>query len=207
MGRTPINSCDFSSESYTYVTNDDWTLASFDISHDLKYRIPFIKEALATAGKDFSRFVSPWSPPAWMKSNDEMLHGGSLRLEFFDAWANYFVKFIRAYQKQGIPVWGLTVQNEPMANQTWESCIYTASEERDFVKNHLGAVLRRAGSGDKKIMIWDHHRGMMHQQTAGVLDDPAAAKYVWGVASHWYAGDHFDNVKRVKEAYPNINVL
>src|SRR5882724_10470473 len=78
LGRTHINSCDFSSESYTYVTNGDRELKSFDISHDQKYRIPFIKEAMGTAGKDFHLFISPWSPPAWMKSNQDVLHGGSL---------------------------------------------------------------------------------------------------------------------------------
>jgi glucosylceramidase len=207
LGRTPINSCDFSSETYTYVQAGDAALSSFNIAHDLKYRIPFIKEALAAAGTNFTLFVSPWSPPAWMKSNDDMLHGGSLLPKFYDAWADYFVKFIRAYEKAGIPVWGVTVQNEPMANQTWESCIYTAAQERDFVKNALGPAFERAGLQDKKIMIWDHNRGMMYQQAQGVLDDPAAAKYVWGVAFHWYAGDHFDNVRRVTEAYPQTHVM
>src|SRR5208282_1394441 len=84
LGRTHINSCDFSSESYTYVTNNDVTLASFNIRHDLDYRIPFIKEVLATAGMDnFTLFASPWSPPAWMKDNDDMLHGGSLKPEYY----------------------------------------------------------------------------------------------------------------------------
>lgn len=207
LGRTHINSCDFSSESYTYVKDGDTNLTTFDISHDRKYRIPFIKEALATAGKDFTLFVSPWSPPAWMKSNHDMLHGGKLKPEFYDAWANYYVKFIKAYENEGIPIWGLTVQNEPMASQTWESCIYTAQEERDFVKNHLGPALANAGLGDKKILIWDHNRNLMFQRAQVVLDDPAAAKYVWGVAFHWYAGDNFENVRRVTEAYPQVNVL
>lgn len=207
LGRTHIHSCDFSSESYTYVKEGDKKLSSFDIARDRKYRIPFIKEALATAGKDFTLFVSPWSPPAWMKSNNDMLHGGKLQPEFYDAWANYYVKFIKAYENEGIPVWGMTVQNEPMANQTWESCNFSAQEERDFVKNHLGPVLASAGLRDKKILIWDHNRNLMFQRAQGVLDDPAAAKYVWGVAFHWYSGDNFENVKRVKEAYPNVNVL
>lgn len=207
LGRTHIHSCDFSSESYTYVQDGDKELKSFDIAHDLKYRVPFIKEVLATAGKDFSLFISPWSPPAWMKDNTNMLHGGKLKPEFFGSWANYYVKFIKAYEKQGIPIWGLTVQNEPMADQIWESCIYTAGEERDFVKNHLGPTLAGAGLADKKIIIWDHNRGMMYQRAKVVLDDPDAAKYVWGVGYHWYVGDHFENVGRVREAYPKVNLL
>ncbi len=208
LGRTSINSCDFSSESYTYVTNDDATLASFNISHDLKYRIPFIKEVLATAGrKNFTLFASPWSPPAWMKDNDDMLHGGSLKPEFYDAWARYYVKFIKAYQQAGVPIWGVTVQNEPMAVQPWESCVYTAGEERDFVKNYLGPIMAKSGLKDKKILIWDHNRSMMYQRAEVVLDDPNAAQYVWGVAFHWYVGDHFENVKRVQEAFPKTHLL
>lgn len=207
LARTHIHSCDFSSESYTYVQDGDVALKSFSIAHDLKYRIPFIKKVLAAAGGNLSIFVSPWSPPAWMKSNHDMLHGGSLEPQYADAWASYFVKFIRAYENEGIPIWGLTVQNEPMAVQPWESCIYTAQQERDFVRDHLGPTLARAGLGGKKILIWDHNRGMMYQRAKVVLDDPKAAQYVWGVGFHWYVGDHFENVKRVQEAFPDTHLL
>jgi glucosylceramidase len=207
LGRTHMNSCDFSSASYTYVKPGDKALDSFDIAPDLKYRIPFIKEVLATAGKGFTLFASPWSPPAWMKSNDDMLHGGELLPEYYDAWARYYARFMRAYEQQGVPIWGMTVQNEPMATQPWESCVYTAQQERDFVKNYLGPTLQKSGLGDKKIIIWDHNRGMMYQRAKVVLDDPEAAKYVWGVAYHWYVGDHFDNVERVQEAYPGTKLL
>jgi glucosylceramidase len=208
LGRTHINSCDFSSESYTYVKDGDAQLNSFDISHDLKYRVPFIKEVLATAGKNnFTLFASPWSPPAWMKDNDDMLHGGKLKPEYYESWARYFGKFIHAYEKEGIPIWGVTVQNEPMAVQTWESCNFSAEEERDFVKNYLGPALQEAGLPDEKIIIWDHNRSLMYQYASTILDDPAAAKYVWGVGYHWYVGDNFDNVKLVKEAYPKTHLL
>ena len=207
LGRTSIHSCDFSSESYTYVTNGDETLASFDISHDLKYRIPFIKEVLAIAGKDFTLFASPWSPPAWMKDNRDILHGGKLKPEFYDAWARYYVKFIKAYGQAGVPIWGMTVQNEPMAVQPWESCLYTAEEERDFVKNYLGPTLAGSGLKGKKILIWDHNRSIMYGRAEVVLDDPKAAQYVWGVAFHWYVGNYFENVKRVHEAFPKTHLL
>jgi glucosylceramidase len=207
LGRTHIHSCDFSSESYTYVKDGDKQLDSFDISHDLRYRIPFIKAALAKAGNNFTLFVSPWSPPAWMKDNGSMLHGGKLKPEYYESWARYYGKFIHAYEKEGIPIWGLTVQNEPMAIQSWESCIYTAEEERDFLKNYLGPALQKDGLEDKKIIIWDHNRSLMYQRASVVLDDPAAAQYVWGVGFHWYMGDDFENVKRVKEAYPKTHLL
>jgi glucosylceramidase len=207
LGRTTIHSCDFSSGSYTYVQAGDTELKSFDIAHDRQYRIPFIKEALALAGKDFTLYVSPWSPPGWMKSNNQMLQGGKLKPEFAAAWAKYFVKFIKAYEQEGIPIWGLSVQNEPMAKQTWESCIYTAEEERDFVKSHLGPTLRKAGLKDKKLIVWDHNRDLIFHRASTILDDPQAAKYVWGVGYHWYAGDQFNNLKLVQDAYPKINLL
>lgn len=207
LGRTHINSCDFSSESYTYVQDGDTNLDSFNIAHDLKYRIPFIKAALAMADNKFSLFVSPWSPPAWMKDNNDMLHGGKLKPEYYDAWARYYGKFIHAYEDAGVPIWGLTVQNEPLAVQPWESCNYTAEDERDFVKNYLGPELWKAGLKKVKIMVWDHNRSFLYQQAATVLSDPAAAKYVWGVAFHWYVGDHFDNVRLVKEAFPKTHLL
>ncbi len=208
LGRTSIHSCDFSSESYTYVTNGDVDLTSFSIAHDLQYRIPFIKAALAVAGKDhFTLFASPWSPPAWMKDNDDMLHGGKLLPQYDKSWARYFCKFIQAYAAEGVPIWGVTVQNEPMAIQPWESCNFTAEEERDFVKNYLGPAMRKAGLKHKKIIVWDHNRSLMYEYASTILDDPAAAKYVWGVGFHWYVGDNFENVKRVKEAYPSTHLL
>jgi len=208
LGRTHIHSCDFSSESYTYTADGDKSLKGFNIEHDLKYRVPFIKEVLATAGRNgFTLFASPWSPPAWMKDNGTMLHGGKLKPECYGTWANYCAKFIQAYESEGIPIWGMTVQNEPMAVQTWESCVYTAEEERDFVKNYLGPTLEKNGLQKTKIMIWDHNRGMMYQRAKVVLDDPAAAKYVWGVAYHWYVGDHFENVKQVQAAFPQMHLL
>ena len=207
LGRTHIHSCDFSSASYTYVKDGDKQLASFDIAPDLKYRVPFIKAVMAKAGNHFTLFASPWSPPAWMKDNGSMIHGGKLMPEYYESWAQYYVKFIAAYEKEGIPVWGLTVQNEPLANQTWESCIYTAEEERDFVKNDLGPALRSAGYKDKKVIVWDHNRGLMYHRASVILDDPAAAKYVWGVGYHWYVDDSFENVKRVKESYPRTHLL
>jgi glucosylceramidase len=208
LGRTHIHSCDFSSESYTYVKAGDQQLDSFDISHDLKYRIPFIKAALATAGKNnFILFASPWSPPAWMKDNNDMLHGGKLKPEYYESWARYYGKFIHAYEKAGVPIWGLTVQNEPLAIQTWESCNYSAEEERDFVKHYLGPALRKDGLKDKKIIVWDHNRSFMFQRASVILDDPTAAKYVWGVGYHWYVDDSFENVKRVREAYPKTHLL
>ncbi len=131
--RTHINSCDFSLGNYAYAeVEGDTALAHFSIDHDRRALIPLIRAALQTAGGSLKLFASPWSPPAWMKTNREMNHGGKLRPEYRPAWARYYTRFIQAYAEEGIPIWGLTVQNEPEATQTWDSCIYTAEEERDF---------------------------------------------------------------------------
>ncbi len=205
--RTNIQSCDFSSASYCYVDDNDKELKSFSVAHDLKWRIPFIKKAFATAKGKMVLYASPWSPPAWMKTNNDMLHGGKLKPEYREAWANFYCKFIRAYEKEGIPVWGLSVQNEPMATQRWESCIFTAEEERDFVKSYLGPILAKNKLADRKLIVWDHNRDLLYQRAGTILNDPQAAKYVWGVGFHWYVQDAFDNVKRVHEAFPGVNLI
>lgn len=212
VARTNINSCDFSSDMYTYVTDNDTTLSSFNIEHDKKYKIPFIKEAIKAAGGKLNLFASPWSPPAWMKDNNDMLHGGKLKASSYGTWALYYTKFIKAYEKEGIPVWGISIQNEPMATQRWESCIYTGEEERDFLKNHLGPTMQKEGLGDKKIIGWDHNRDLLYQRASTLLNDPEAAKYLWGIGFHWYepwsGGEPmYDNVKLVHEAYPNTNLF
>lgn len=212
FGRTNIQSCDFSSDTYSYVKDNDKELKTFSVKHDEKYRIPFIKEAIKAAGGKLNLFVSPWSPPAWMKSNHDVLHGGKLLPEFDQSWANFYVKFIKTYEAMGIPIWGLTVQNEPMATQTWESCNYTAEEQRDFVKNFLGPTLAKGGLASKKLIVWDHNRDLLYQQASTILEDPAAAKYIWGIGFHWYetwtgAGMAFDNTRRTHEAFPDKQLV
>jgi glucosylceramidase len=212
LGRTNIQSCDFSSGSYSYIKENDAALKTFDVSHDEQYRIPFIKEAMKAAGGSLTLFASPWSPPGWMKTNNDPLHGGKLKHEFDQSWANFYVKFINAYEKRGIPIWGLSVQNEPMATQTWESCLYTAEDERDFVKNFLGPTLFKSGLASKKLIVWDHNRDLIYQRASTILEDPQAAKYVWGVGFHWYetwtgANMNFDGLRRVSESFPSKHLI
>jgi len=210
--RTIIHRCDFSTESYTYIEEGDESLESFSIERDLKHRIPFTKRVLDVATKDIVVYASPWSPPAFMKTNNNMLQGGKLKKEYYPAWANYFAKFIKAYENEGIPIWGLTIQNEPMAVQRWESCIYTAEEERDFLKYHLGPTLEREGLQDKKIIVWDHNRDLLFDRASVILNDPEANKYVWGTGFHWYEDwkdgkPMFNNVGKVATAFPDKKLI
>ncbi len=210
--RTNIHSCDFSSASYTYVAEGDKDLTTFSIDHDRLYKIPLIKDAIAASGGQAIVYASPWSPPAFMKDNNTMLKGGKLLPAFYQPWANYYVKFINAYQKSGIPIWGLTIQNEPMATQRWESCVFSAEEERDFLKNYLGPTLHKAGLGGKKITIWDHNRDLLSQRVSTILDDVQASQYVWGIGFHWYenwsgGNPMYENVGKVNEMYPDKNLF
>jgi glucosylceramidase len=212
LGRTNIASCDFSSGSYNYIADKDEALKTFDISHDQKFKIPFIRKAMAAAGGSLQLYVSPWSPPAWMKDNNNVLQGGKLLPAFRQSWANYYVKFIQSYEAIGIPIWGLTVQNEPMAKQTWESCIFTAEEERDFIKEYLGPTLEKNGLSGKRLIAWDHNRDLVYQRASTLLSDPLAAKYIWGIGFHWYetwtgGNMQFDNLRKVKESFPDKNLI
>ena len=137
--RVHMNSCDFALGNYAHAsTPGDVALAGFSIARDRQALLPFIKAAQQVAGAPIQLLVSPWSPPAWMKSNAAMNGGGSLLPQFRDAWAQCFVRFIQAYAQEGVPVWGVSVQNEPEATQRWDSCLYSAEDERDFVRDHLG---------------------------------------------------------------------
>ncbi|MGE5108057.1 MAG: glycoside hydrolase family 30 protein [Sphingobacteriales bacterium] len=212
LARTNIHSCDFSSDTYTYIAEGDKELKTFSIDHDKKFRIPLIRQATAAAGGKLTLFASPWSTPGWMKTNNDILHGGKLKQEFYDAWAHYYTKFIKAYEAEGMPVWGISVQNEPMATQRWESCIYSAEEERDFLKNNLGPTMEKEGLGSKKIIVWDHNRDLMYQRAKTYFDDPEASKYAWGIGFHWYESwsggqPMFDNVRKVHETYPGKNII
>lgn len=212
LARTTIHSCDFSSGSYTYIEENDKELKSFNIDHDKQYRIPLIKRAMEIAGGKLMLYASPWSPPAFMKDSKNMLKGGKLLPEYNQAWALYYTKFIKAYEQEGMPIWGITIQNEPMATQTWESCIYTAEEERDFLKKYLGPTMEAEGLGDKKIVVWDHNRDLINHRANTIFSDPEAAKYAWGIGFHWYetwtgADPLFSNIANVHESFPDKNIL
>jgi glucosylceramidase len=210
--RTSIHSCDFSKGKFTYIEEGDKELKTFSIDVDKEYRLPMIKRAIEKAGGSILFYASPWSPPAFMKDSKNMLQGGKLLPEYYDAWAKYYAKFIKAYEAEGIPVWGVTIQNEPMATQRWESCIYTAEEERDFLKNHLGPTFEKEGLADKKIVVWDHNRDLITHRANTIFDDPEAAKYAWGTGFHWYetwrkGKPMFDNLQRIQESYPDKKLL
>lgn len=206
--RVHMNSCDFALGNYAHVERPgDLALAGFSIERDRQALLPMIQAAQRVASRPLKLLVSPWSPPAWMKDNGQMNQGGRLRPECRAAWAQCFVRFIQAYEAEGVPVWGVSVQNEPEAHQRWDSCLYSAEEERDFVRDHLGPALQAAGLGRVRIVVWDHNRDAMVERASIIYSDPEAARYVWGTGFHWYMEDHFDHVQMVHDAWPDKQLL
>jgi len=209
IGRLPIHSCDFSEDVYTFDdTVGDVNLDHFDtnVEYDKNLSIPLVLDALKL-NPDMLLYATPWSPPAWMKTNNNMMHGGQLLSEYKATWALYFSKWITAYKEANIPIWGVTVQNEPTAIQTWESCIYTAEETRDFVADYLGPLLRKEHPS-VKIFGWDHNKNLIQRWADTLLSSTSSsAPYIDGIAFHWYSGSCFDNVKSVRESYPDTLLL
>lgn len=206
LGRVAIHSCDFALANYTYVEDGDSDLKTFDLSREDQWVIPLIKEAMSYAKRPIKILASPWSPPAFMKDTKEMNYGGKLLPKYYESWANYYVKFIEEMNKRGVEIWGVSVQNEPLATQVWDSCIYTAEEERDFIKHYLGPVFEK-NQVDAQIIIWDHNRDMMVERGSVVLSDPEAAKYVWGTGNHWYVSEAFENLSTLHNLFPNKHIL
>ena len=177
----------------------DVNLAHFSIAKDRDYIIPVLKTALAK-NPDLLFVASPWSPPGWMTSSGDMI-GGHLLPEYYGAYANYFVKFVKAYENEGLPIYAVTVQNETgvdrqRGSRKWHypSCRYSGEQERDFIKNCLGPAFKENGI-ETRIWCYDHNfnversgddPGLPHPRI--ILSDPEAAKYVDGTAFHHYAG-------------------
>ena len=200
--RTSINACDFAIDEYTYVEDDDVDLKTFNIDRERMYVLPMIKAA-RKINPDLWLFASPWSPPAWMKDSKRVIRGGRLLPEFYPTWAKYFALYLEEYQKEGIDFYAVTIQNEPKAVQPWESCIWTGKEEGDFAANFLRPALDKQGFADTKIMIWDHNKERIMERARESMSVPGAEKAIWGVAFHWYSGDHFDNLRMTYELYPD----
>jgi glucosylceramidase len=209
LTRTHINSCDFSLDHYAYVEREDFELETFTVEHDMKVLIPLIKDAMAADGAGFRIIASPWTAPDWMKDNGSW-YGGSLRPGLEPVWAMYFSRYLQAYREQGIEIWGITPENEPLGNDgNWDSMHFTPESMRDFIRDHLGPRLRQDG-WDTRILIFDQNRDHVEEWADVILSDPEAAKYVWGTAVHWYSStvDWYPKaLNSVHERYPDKHIL
>ena len=207
FARIHINSCDFSLGNYSYVCENDESLDSFSLDNAEKYVLPILREVQEIRNKDLSILASPWSPPKYMKTNNDMNNGGKLKENYRELWAKYYVKYIEEMHKKGFDIWGVTVQNEPAAKQVWDSCEYTAEEERDFIKYFLGPEFEKNNLLDKKIIIWDHNRDLVYDRAKVVLEDAEANKYVWGTGIHWYVSEEFENTSKVHNEFKDKHII
>jgi len=202
--RTHINSCDFSLGNYACVEVDgDTELKSFNINREMIDIIPMINAAQGASVEGFGLLLSPWSPPAWMKDTKQMNCGGKLLPQYAQAWADCYTKFVLAFKEQGIDINYISVQNEAKAVQTWDSCVYTAFEEKEFVIKNLAPSLKAAGLGDIKILVWDHNKERVFDRAKETFNDPEANQVVDGIAFHWYSGDHFEVLDAVHKMWPD----
>jgi len=194
LGRVPIGSCDFGLGNWTCgdLVAEDAELKGFSLDHYRASILPMMHDAAKVAGSPLTLLASPWSPPPWMKTKNEFNGDGHLKRECYGAWAHHFVRFVQEMEKEGIPMWAVSVQNEPEAAQVWESCIYSAEEERDFVRDHLGPSMEAAGLARVKIVVWDHNRDGMLERAAVAYGDEKAAKYIWGLGYHWYGDARYE---------------
>ena len=200
-GRTHIGSCDFALGNYACQAGPEDN--GFDTRRDDENLIPMIQAAQKTAGVPIGLMLSPWSPPAFMKTNGEMNHGGKLKPEYRARWAACMAKYAAHYRAAGCDVRLMTVQNEPAAVQTWDSCVYSAEEEGEFAAGFLAPALKEAGCGDVKLLAWDHNKDLLVRRVEGTLSVPGAAAAVNGFAFHWYTGSHFDAVSQVAGRWPD----
>lgn len=203
--RVSIGASDLSAKVFSYDDlapgQTDFDMKHFDLGRDRDNVIPVLREILKIT-PDIKIMGSPWSPPTWMKTNASSI-GGSLRPECYDAYAKYFVRYIQEMAKAGIRIDAITVQNEPLHPGNNPSLLMRATEQAEFIKNHLGPAFRRARI-DTKIVIYDHNCDRPDYPLA-ILADPAAGKYVDGSAFHLYGGK-ISAMSTVHEAHQDKNL-
>lgn len=196
VARIPMASCDFSTHPYSYNDNPgDLDQTKFALAdEDIKFKIPYLKQAQDLSQKKLLMFGSPWSAPAWMKTNNNMTGNGTLKGQpggpYYKSWAQYFVKFLDAYAAEGLKLWGLTAQNEPtdgnIVKFPFQAMGWFPEQQRDFIKLDLGPALHSSGHGDVKLMVLDDQRLLLPYWADTILADPEASQYVSGIAVHWY---------------------
>lgn len=220
MGRIPIASCDFSTYPYSYADiPGDFELKHFQLAkEDFLYKIPLIQKA-ASIKENLLLFGSPWSAPAWMKTNNAMNGTGMLKGnpggKYYQTWANYFVRFLQEYKKNNITLWGITTQNEPtdgcLSDFAFQSMCFPPEKQKDFIKLHLGPSLQKAGFGvdNLKLMILDDDRLMLPKWVETILEDNEASQYVSGIAFHWYLGfiSPYKLLNITHSKFPNVFFL
>jgi glucosylceramidase len=194
-------------EQYAAITDEnDREMEGFSLARGNAYILPLLKAAQAAFGKTIPLMAAPWSPPVFMKTNDERSHGGELLPEYRAFYADYLCKYIAELRKEGAHIVRLTVQNEPKAVQTWDSCIYSALQEKEFIRDFLHPALQKHGLGDVEIFIWDHNKERVFERALEIMDGDTE-KLVSGIAFHWYSGDHFEALDLLHDRFPDKKMV
>lgn len=205
--RIPIDSCDFSLAHYEAAGDEaDAEFEKFSFERVEKYILPMLMDAEEVYSGKLEIMLSPWSPPAYMKTNGERNHGGKLKACYWKRWAEYICRYIEEYRSRGFRVTMLTLQNEPKAVQTWDSCIYTAQEEKVFLRDYVWPSLVAHGLDDIDVYIWDHNKERAFEWAETIIDEETD-HMIAGIAFHWYSGDHFEALRMIKERFPNKKLL
>jgi glucosylceramidase len=244
LTRTHINSSDYSNNHYTYIEEGDEDLSTFSIHEDMKGfsgdendqvkdieliepgydLIPMILEASSIPGADFKIIASPWSPPSWMKTGEtSTMTNGTLQPKYYGLWAEYISKYVTAYEEQGIKLWAITPQNEPLHahDAQWDSNGFTPEQGRDFLRDHLGPQLVKDGhlklddlESGLRVLIYDHNKSTMNDYVSATYNDPEASKYAWGTAFHWYTNSELkknnwyaDELAELQKNWPNKGMI
>ncbi|MGN0156088.1 MAG: glycoside hydrolase family 30 beta sandwich domain-containing protein [Lachnospiraceae bacterium] len=207
MVRIPIDSCDFSLGHYEAVENEtDREFAGFNLKRVEENIFPLLNDAQAIYGDDLEIMLTPWSPPAYMKTNGDRNHGGTLKEEYKKVWADYICNYIRQYRSLGYRVKRISLQNEPKAVQTWDSCVFTAQEEKEFLRDYLWQSLQEYGLEDVEIFIWDHNKERAFERACAIIDE-TTDPMITGIAFHWYSGDHFEALRMIHEKFPDKKLI
>jgi glucosylceramidase len=205
--RMHIDSCDFSLEHYEAMSDSkDLLMESFNIDRTEKYMFPLLEDAQRMCQSQIEIMLSPWSPPAFMKINGERNHGGKLKEEYQAAWAEYICRYIKEFNRRGYKVTRMSLQNEPKAVQTWDSCVYTAKEEKAFLRDFMYPALCNNDLSEIEIFIWDHNKERVFDRACTIIDEDTN-HMVAGIAFHWYSGDHFEALGLVKEKFPDKKLI
>ncbi|MCR5545644.1 MAG: glucosylceramidase, partial [Lachnospiraceae bacterium] len=202
--RVPIDSCDFSLEQFE--AGKDGSCEDFSMERAGKYILPLLEDIKAYTNNQISLFLSPWSPPVSFKDVDTRHAGGRLKKECYNAYALYLCRYIEEYESRGYKVKMLSIQNEAKAVQTWDSCVYTAKEEKDFLVNHLKPTLRKRNHEEILVFIWDHNKERVFDR-ANVTLSGEGSECADGMAFHWYSGDHFEMLDLFRKQFPNKKLI
>lgn len=198
--RLTIGSCDFSLESYNYI-NDN---GEFSLEHEKKYLIPFLNDIKKY--KDLTYMCSSWSPLKEWKDNKDIYHGGHLLKNHYKDYIDYLINYLKEmYNQFNIKFDYMSIQNEPMAVQVWESCIFTPKEEAKLA--YLLNKELKNNDIDTKLFIWDHNKDIIVKRVKKTLGYKSLEKDIYGIAYHWYDNGMHSELSKVHDLYPDKVLL